>query len=424
MQSRRIATSHDMARNMGARQAAQAIFWYNSNLMAREAQIVAYEGDALRALPSRSSGREAVLALPLTRLLVRVVRVPAGEDPVAVATPLLKALSPFPDEELTVSCETVGENEAGSVVIAAAMPEGAADGVAEALDERKLTVTRVDVLALGHLRSAWGRLNVEDGCRRIVRLRSPDCISVFVLDGDRPVAISAVVDEGDLKRGEMLALLEAEDFAGARPLAETVDLGEAQGDEALEGIAERSDDPASLNALPASWREVMDETRFKAKLVKFLVVAGSVWALAMAVLFGVPVVYGFMADHQKGLSRQHDRKYREVVAMKERVEIVRKYSDHTLGALEIMKAVSDRLPEGVTLSSWNYKQGDGLRISGEAPLDGSELDLKDAMEALTYGNESGEQARVFPVVRLGNTSESKGMRRFSLDLSMKPEEDE
>jgi len=31
---------------------------------------------------------------------------------------------------------------------------------------------------------------------------------------------------------------------------------------------------------------------------------------------------------------------------------------------------------------------------------------------------------VFPVVRLGNTSESKGMRRFSLDLSMKPEEDE
>lgn len=391
--------------------------------MAKEAQVLAYEGGALRALPSRSSGREAVLALPLTGLLMKIVRVPAGEDPVAVATPILKALSPFPDEDLTVSCETVSENEAGSVVIAAAMPESAAEGVAEALDEKKLTVTRVDALVLGHLRAAWGRLDVADGRRRIVRLKSPDCISLFVLDGDRPVAISAVVDEGDLKRGEMLALLEAEDFAGAKPLAETVDLGEAQGDEDLEGIAERSDDPSSLNALPASWREVMDETRFKAKLVKFLSVAGVVWALAMATLLGVPFAYGFMTDHQKGLSRQHSRKYREVVAMKERVEIVSKYSDHTLGALEIMKAVSDRLPEGVTLSSWSYRQGDSLRISGGAPLDGSELDLKDALEALTYEDGSGEPVKVFSSVRLGNTSGSKGVRRFSIDLGMKAEEE-
>lgn len=392
--------------------------------MSKEAQIVAYEGGALRALSSRSSGREAVLALPLTHLLVKIVRVPAGEDPVAVATPIVKALSPFPDEDLTVSCETVSESESGSVVIAAAMPESSADDVAEALDEKKLTVTRVDALVLGHLRSAWGRLDVSDGRRRIVRLRSPDCISLFVLDGDSPVAISAVVDDSDLARGEMLARLEAEDFAGPKPLADTVDLGEAQGDEALEGIAERSEDPSSLNALPASWREMMEETRFKAKLVKFLFVAGAVWALAMTVLLGVPVVYGFMTDHQKGLSRQHSRKYREVVSMKERVEIVRKYSDHTLGALEIMKAVSDRLPEGVTLTSWSYRQGEYLRISGEAPLN-AELDLKEALEALTYDDGSGEQVRVFPVAHLGNTSEikGKGMRRFSFDLGMKEEEE-
>ena len=392
--------------------------------MSKEAQIVAYEGGALRALSSRSSGREAVLALPLTHLLVKIVRVPAGEDPVAVATPIVKALSPFPDEDLTVSCETVSESESGSVVIAAAMPESSADDVAEALDEKKLTVTRVDALVLGHLRSAWGRLDVSDGRRRIVRLRSPDCISLFVLDGDSPVAISAVVDDSDLARGEMLARLEAEDFAGPKPLADTVDLGEAQGDEALEGIAERSEDPSSLNALPASWREMMEETRFKAKLVKFLFVAGAVWALVMTVLLGVPVAYGFMTDHQKGLSRQHSRKYREVVSMKERVEIVRKYSDHTLGALEIMKAVSDRLPEGVTLTSWSYRQGEYLRISGEAPLN-AELDLKEALEALAYDDGSGEQVRVFPVVHLGNTSEvkGKGMRRFSFDLGMKEEEE-
>ena len=393
--------------------------------MAKEAQIVAYEGGALHALPSRSSGSEAVLALPLTCLLLRIVRVPAGEDPVAVAEPVLKAISPFPDEDLTVSCETVSENEQGSVVIAAALPESAADGVAEALDEKKLTVTRVDALVLGQLRESWSRLNVADGQRRLVRLKSPDCTTLLVLDGDQPVSISAIVDDDDLKRGEMLALLEAEDFGGPKPLAETVDVDSAADpDAALRGIAERSEDPSALNALPASWREVMVETRFKSKLVSFLTVAGVIWALAMAVLFGVPLAYDYMTGREKDRSRQHSRRYREVVARKERVDIVRKYSDHSLGALEIMKAVSDRLPEGVTLSSWSYKQGKELRIAGEAPNNGEELDLKESMEALTYENENGETNKVFASVHLGNTSESKGMRRFSLDLSMQSEEDE
>ena len=46
------------------------------------------------------------------------------------------------------------------------------------------------------------------------------------------------------------------------------------------------------------------------------------------------------------------------------------------------------------------------------------------MEALTYEDENGETNKVFASVHLGNTSESKGMRRFSLDLSMQSEEDE
>ena len=395
--------------------------------MAKEAQVVAYEGGALHALASRSSGSEAVLALPLTCLLVKIVRVPAGEDPVAVATPVLKALSPFPDEDLTVSCETVSESEQGSVVIAAALPESAVDDSAEALDAQKLTVTRVDALVLGQLRESWGRLNVADGQRRMVRLKSPDCTSLIVLDGDQPVSIGSVVDEADLKRNEMLALLEAEDFGGPKQLAETIDIDSAEDpDAALRGIAERSEDQTALNALPASWREVMDETRFKAKLMTFLSVAGAIWALAMAVLLGVPMAYDFMAGREKDRSRQHSRRYKEVVAMKERVDIVRKYSDHSLGALEIMKAVSDRLPEGVTLKNWNYRQGEYLRISGEAPLDGSsELDLKDAMEALTYEDETGETNKVFASVHLGNTSSSgsKGLRNFNLDLSMKSEEE-
>ena len=56
--------------------------------------------------------------------------------------------------------------------------------------------------------------------------------------------------------------------------------------------------------------------------------------------------------------------------MRDKVKVVQKYSDHSRGALEIMKAVSDclPLPDGadsscIELSSWSFKREDGVRFS-------------------------------------------------------------
>lgn len=389
--------------------------------MQKDFQIAVFEGGTLRVVKSGNPGREAVLALPLNRLLAKMVRVPAGEDAVAVATPVLQALSPFPDEPLTVSCETVRETAEGSVVLAAALPESATDDLAEALDAQKLNVTRIDLLALGQLRAIWGRFDASDGKRRLVRITSPDGQALIVLDGDQPVALRGLADAGDREREEMLLLLEAESFGGPKPLAETVEV-EAS-DAAVEGVAERSLDPSALNALPASWREVLEETRFKATLVRRISVAVGLWLLVMGVLFGVPVVYGFMADHQKGLSRQHARQYRLVSDKKKKVDVFKEYSDHGRGALEIMKAVSDRLPAGVTLSNWSYDRKTGLRISGDAETDTEVYDFKNAMEELAFG-EDEDAERVFQTVELGKLSMSKGRQRFDLDLGFEAKEEE
>ena len=399
--------------------------------MQKDLQVAALEEGELRVVAFGKPGREAVLALPLCRLLAKVVRVPPGEDPVAVATPVLQSLSPFPDEPLTVSCETVCETEAGSVALAAALPESAADDLGELLDAKKLSVTRIDALELGQLREAWGRFDASDGKRRLVSLRSPAGVALVVLDGDVPVALrglAGVPDEPDRLRVETLLLLEAEAFAGPKPLAETID--DAVSDAAVRGVAERSDDPNALNALPESWREVLEETRFKAKLVKRLAAAVAVWVLAMGVLFGVPVAYGFMTDRQKSLSKQHARQYRQVSDKKKKVDVFKAYSDHARGALEIMKAVSDRLPGGITLTSWSYDRTAGLRISGEAETDSEVYEFKNAMEALAFGEpgEDGEPGpdaeRVFASVELGRLNLSKGKQRFDLDLGfVAPEED-
>jgi hypothetical protein len=415
--------------------------------MAETIQVVAFEGGELRPLGSEIVPGEAVLALPLSRLVVKMVRVSEEEDAVAAASGILAAISPFPDEPLTVSCETVRETEKGRVVLAAALPEGAADDIADALDAAKINVTRVDILSLGELRGLWPQLsNGRVGVRRLVLLKSADCLSLFVLDDDQPSAVRAITSEGDLRREVMLSLLEAEDFGGAKPLSEIVVSGDVDvsgleqfatvrriqaGEDrvalALKGVEERSGESSSLDALPESWREVLEETRFKAKLKKFLAIAGGIWAFVMLVLFGVPVVFGLLTDRQKSLCRDHSRQYKSVLAMKEKVDLVRKYSDHARGALETMKMVSDLLPlpEGsdsscIELNSWNFRREDGehsggVKFSGEADSTALVYQFKDALV----------DCGLFAQVDLQGPSAGKGGRqRFDIDCRFEGEEEE
>lgn len=410
--------------------------------MTNDVQIAAFEGGSLRVLKGAAKGGEAVLALPLSRLLVKVLCIPEEnrEDPVGYAAEALKAISPFPDEPLTVSCETVCETARGTVVVAAALPESATDDIAEALDAAKLNVTRVDALVLGELRGLWSQFaGTDDNRRRMVLVKGPDCVSLMVLDGQLPVAVRALSTGCEMRREVMLSLLEAEDFHGAVPLAEALLVEKTVGewsdaesavlsafapvrrlpapdaDSALVGVAERTADPGTLDALPDSWRTVLAETRFKRKLKGFLIVAGAIWALVMGVLFGVPIAYGFMTDHQKALCQKHRNRYNTVATMREKVKIVRKYSDHTTGALEILKAVSDRLPENVELGSWNFRREDGVRVSGEAATASDVYKFKDTLI----------EAGVFADVLLtGPTAGKGGRQRFDIDCKFTAEDEQ
>ena len=406
--------------------------------MIKEARIAAFVGNEMHCLQTDSSSREAVLALPLDRLLIKIVKVPADVEAVEFCTSVLQEINPFPDEPLTVSCETVRETEDGRIVIAAALPESSADDIGEALDAQKLNVVRIDALLFGELRSIWSSLAVGEK-RKLVVVGSGDQASLLVLDADMPVSVRSVAKGGDLTRETMLSLLEAEEFGGAKPLEEIVLVGDVEFEsalapvrripgvsmeDALAGIKERSEEPSSLNALPESWREVLEETRFKAKLAKSLAVSGTFWVLIMGVLFGVPLVYGFMADKQKSLSRAHRSKHSEVSGMREKVKLVQKYSDHSRGALEIMKALSDRLPEGIELGSWNFERENadegrgGVTVSGEADSANLVYEFKDEMSELKIGDE-----KLFGTVNLrGPTAGRGGKQRFDLECRFAAEE--
>ena len=57
--------------------------------MTKEARIAAFVGNALHYLQADSGSREAVLALPLNRLLVKMVKVPSDAEAAEFCTSVL-----------------------------------------------------------------------------------------------------------------------------------------------------------------------------------------------------------------------------------------------------------------------------------------------------------------------------------------------
>ena len=391
----------------------------------------------MHVLTGASKSRDVVLAVPLSRLLVKFVHIPPGQEtaPEEFSAPLLKALSPFPDEELTVSCETMHETEdGGKVVMAAALPESAAEDIGEKLDEAKLNVMRIDALPLGMIRSLLPRLGetLAPEARVVYLEGTADGVTAIVFDGSEPVSMRSFSEESALKYEVMLSLMDAEDFAGHRPvkailasgidvstLADIAPVKEVEAvslDEALAGVTARTLETGTLNALPASWREVLDETHFKVKLVHRLVAAGVVWLLAMGVLFGVPAVYGFMTDHQNTLIKEHRRSYAAVSEMRDKVKVIRKYSDHDGGALEVMRAITEMMPDegdGFTFTSWDFRRDEGLRIVGEADERSMILDFKDSLT----------RSGIFTKVDSPSIKQARDRYGFTVDMSFVESED-
>ena len=165
---------------------------------------------------------------------------------------------------------------------------------------------------------------------------------------------------------------------------------------------------------PLDWSARLRESRFRRKLVRSMSVAAALWGLAMGVLFGVPFVFGQLAEREKAASRHHAKAYREVKDMRDRVRLVQRYSDRARGALEMLKLSSDRLPDGITLTSWQYKRGENVRLSGEAEQPTQVYEFKNALV----------KSGVFADVRLTGPSASRGgKQRFDVDAVFEEKEE-
>ena len=346
--------------------------------------------------------------------------------------------------------ETVAETDAEITVVAAALPEAAAEDISAALAAAKVRVTKTDVTALGRLRAFWPQICAKEGvARRLVLMNLDDGWDVIVLDDGAPVFLRGLGGEArtpdELARDVTLSLLQGEAFGGAKAIDDVVVFSETPVDEATlgklaafgpvrvaetavdefesaEGVAQRATEGAACDVTPAAWAEALRETRFKKRLAIGVSAAMAVWLAAMGVFFGVPFVYGQLAARQAAQSKRHQPAFKEAKSIQTKLKMVQGYSDREHGALMLLKRITDALPgeEGdeIRLREFRYTRDDAVQLQVIADSQ-SALDYQKALHEL----EDEDGNKLFP----GGVEIPGGMSKnqFRIQATLKePDEDD
>ena len=405
---------------------------------------------ALHEAATAFKTREFILSVPLSRLLVKVIRVPVDdrEDLEETAQEELQKISPFPDEPLVTGVETVAETDKEIVAVAAALPEAAAEDISEALAAAKVRVTKTDITALGRLRAFWPQICAKEGAsRRLVMMNLDDGWDILVLDDGAPVFLRGLGCEArtpeELVRDVTLSLLQGESFGGVRPIEDVVVFSETPVDaatleklavfgpvrtaetaedayESAEGVAQRAIEGATCDVTPAAWTAALRESRFKKKLTVGVSVAMAIWLAVMGVFFGVPFVYGQMTSRQAAMSKRHQAAYKDAKSIQTKLDMVKGYSDREHGALMLLKRITDAMPAGddIRLREFRYTRDEDVALQVIADSQNA-LDYQRALHELS----DAEGEKLFP----GGVEIPGGMSKnqFKILATLKePDEDE
>ncbi|MFC1452861.1 pilus assembly protein PilM [Verrucomicrobiota bacterium] len=398
----------------------------------------------IKANLGRSPGRVS-LGLPSNEVLMRVVKLPPVDDAAELTSMVeLQAdkISPFPVEDLVISHEVLQRTDEGITVLVAVAREDKVDAFGETLTEAGAPPARVDVAALGWWRVLADAGAIESEGRRMVVLCDGAAAEIMVFDDGSPVFFAAVTGAAEMTAEEWVAetnleiahtftAVEAEyGSASSRAvsfwtreealegLADEIaavclcpvtsrSLGELPG--AAEGVARRLGAAGGLDLTPASWRMKERTLAFRRHMVAAAALVVGFWALA------VGGGWGALYYQQAKLTALEERREGlrdpalEVRGMRRRVFMIQRYMDRDDSALECLREVCTRQPEGVDLSMFEYRKGEVVTVRGEADDAAAVYAFKDGMDKVELFRETTLD---------GPSRDRKGKENFTIQMQL------
>lgn len=344
------------------------------------------------------------VGLPSDQLILRVALLPADTvDELAGMVQLqIDKWSPFPVDQMAVSHDVLEKRENGFLVLMAAVREETASAVYRELEAAGVRPVRMDARILGRWRTLKDAGEIAAQGRQVVILLGDGSPELIVAqDGvplmfrvlDIPEEISSEERIEELLRESANTLLSVELDHGVSPI-EGVWIGEPGAPSAALGNAFQQEYPSAtvslrdlshfppavagvglrmadqpeggLDLVPGAFRRMGTARAFRRRLLGAAVGVVCFWAVTVAGLLGL-MAYENMT--LSGLQAQRDKwktPASEVGAVKRRVGVIRLYMDQRHSALECLREIGERKPDGVFLSAMTYKKGEAIRMNGDA----------------------------------------------------------
>lgn len=384
-----------------------------------------------------------VLALPPTQVLMRVLELPPvdDEDLAGMVELQVDKFSPFPIDQMVVAHEVLSRDDESCVVLVAAAKETAIDEAADVLKDEGVRISRVDVGLLGRWKSIGDAGQLAETGRETLVIASEGTVEVLTHEGGTPIALSCLgktpdltdaamatdiadevahllmgleVERGRHVGGQTITLWSEEPltaFAIALQQACGVEIGERSLGilpPVAQGVASRDMfGSALLDLTPSPWRQAATSKRTR----RLMLIAG----LSVLGVWGMLVGggLGWLAFEERRLERLGAEEVRwmepanQVRRLRLQVHMIERYMDRTYSSLECLREISSLQPQGIDLTTFTYRKGEGMDIEGEA----------DSGPLVNEFNEKLNQSALFVDVKPGiRTMTSKGRHRFSFDI--------
>lgn len=309
-------------------------------------------------------------------------------------------VSPFPMDRTYFGWERLQTGEGGSRVLYVLCPHSTLDPLHAQLQERGLTLHRVDVDV-----PVWLGLILEaqppEGSRLIL-LESDGHVWLIAVDNGAPGSILSLgefdpaapalfLEELDLALTAVEADRGALEFAGLSWWGNT-DRSEVLGElsahvgvpcewkslEELppfaEGFLRRAEESGArplLDLSPDSWKQEEADRIARKKLIRSALALASAWLLLVAGFLGtVKLQERSLRKLRQELTRQ-EQPLREIRDLSERVRSLMQFTDRRTSALEVLRIMAESAPGAgrVVLRDLTYRKAEGVTITGEASGD-------------------------------------------------------
>ncbi|OQW96129.1 MAG: hypothetical protein BWK77_06305 [Verrucomicrobia bacterium A1] len=412
---------------------------------------------AAKQLCAHHAGKICV-AIPSDKVLLRVVELPTV-DPAemrGMAELQVDKFSPFPVEHTAVSLELLSQTEKSSRVLIAAVKREIIDAVGAAFGKAGIIPHWIDVEVMGWWYLLKQAGEIPDRGRRVLLLLDKTCTDVIVSQDGVPVVfrslgtgrgVSAEDFHTELAEeiGYTMTALEAEwgaletmkiglwlwpaEAPPKMAMAEGVpadaaapaavepppglipQLTEACGLDVevrslatlaslSEGLARRTAAraPMTLDLAPPEWHVQEQTKRTQKTLLIASAVFGVMWLIGISILLSGGRVSTRRIAALKASVEKLEKPAQEVSALTEKVASLEQFADRTHSALECLRDICQRLPDGIDLTSFSYRKGGNVSLRGDA---GSAETVYSFFEAL-------QQSTLYASVKAGEVKQRPG----------------